>query len=81
MDENTQKPSYIHIEFDQYGSTNFTALDISNVHPLQLLAVSSYLEFEAKYQLNYAKTVALQKEENRKLTVPDKPKILRTDMT
>jgi hypothetical protein len=71
MDENT---SVIHIEFERLGSVNFTKYIINNVSPMQVLAVASYLELSAKFQLNKQMVVADEQIDASKLLVPE-PKI------
>lgn len=68
MDENT---SVIHIEFEHIGSVNFTRYILNNVSPMQVLAVASYLELSAKFQLNKQMVMADEQIEGSKLLVPE----------
>jgi hypothetical protein len=72
LDEN-EKESKITIVFDSYGSVIFTS-QFQNVNPMQLLALSQYLEFEGKSALQAAKIQAMmnREEQNKpKIEVPD----------
>lgn len=45
-----QEPSYVLVKFTEVGSVLFT-LQVENVNPLQILALASYLEIQAKSEL------------------------------
>jgi len=68
-----EKESKITITFEDYGSVLFTS-QFQNVNPMQILALSQYLEFEGKSALQTAKIQAMmaREEQNKpKIEVPD----------
>ena len=68
-----EKESKITITFEDYGSVLFTS-EFQNVNPMQILALSQYLEFEGKSALQTIKIQAMmaREEQNKpKIEVPD----------
>ena len=80
MDEqNDENRSYVLIEFEDIGSVKFDA-KLHNVIPLQLLALSQYLEFEGKNNLAMQRAAQMQyemqKQQAQKIAVPGKPSLV-----
>jgi hypothetical protein len=68
-----EKKSYFHVEFEHVGSASFT-VDLQNITPMQMLAMSAWMEFEAKHQLSMEKASQfqqrLQQEQMQSIAIP-----------
>lgn len=74
-DENTnEEKSFIYIEFEDVGSVEITNYKLENVSPLQLLAVSAFLEFEGKATLSVQRAAQMQaqleRQKQQQIVVP-----------
>jgi len=74
-DENTnEEKSFIYIEFEDIGSAEITNYKLENVSPLQLLTLSSFLEFEGKAALSVQRAAQMQaqieRQQMQKIAVP-----------
>lgn len=63
------KDSFILIKFESFNSAAF-GMKVENVSPFQILAVASYLELKAKFQLNQMEIEQLQNQDKNKISVP-----------
>jgi hypothetical protein len=65
-DENTnEEKSFVYVEFEEIGSAEVTSWNFNNVSPLQLLALSSLLEFEGKSALAIQRSAQVQAQRER----------------
>ena len=69
-----EEKSFIHIEFESIGSAEITGYQMENVSPLQILALSAFLEFEGKSALSVQRQAQLQaqmaRQEQQRIAVP-----------
>ena len=80
-DENKlEGKSSIYIEFESIGSATITKYTPENVTPLQLLALSQFLDFEGKSSLSVQRAAQIQHqsrmEQNKKISVPEPGQVL-----
>lgn len=77
-DEINEKKSFIYVEFANVGSADPTTWQFENISPMQLLAMSQFLEFEGKSTLAVQREAQiraqLEREQMQKIAVP-KPNI------
>ncbi|KKN00950.1 hypothetical protein LCGC14_1132800 [marine sediment metagenome] len=75
-DENTnEEKSSIYIEFKDIGSVEIVGYQMENVSPLQILALSAFLEFEGKSVLSVQRQAQVQaqfeRQQKQKIAVPN----------
>ncbi len=70
-----EEKSSIYIEFKDIGSVEIVGYQANSVTPLQLLAISAFLEFEGKSTLSVQRQAQLQaqmvREQKQKIAVPN----------
>jgi len=72
MDE---KKSTIYIEFGGVNSIEFS-MNLNNIAPMQMLALSQYLDWKAKTALAQQEYMEMQRKEANKIAVPTTPDII-----
>ena len=69
-----EEKSSIYIEFKDIGSVEIVGYQANSVTPLQLLAISAFLEFEGKSTLSVQRQAQLQaqmaRQQQQKIAVP-----------
>jgi len=75
-DENTnEEKSSIYIEFKDIGSVEIVGYQANSLTPLQLLALSAFLEFEGKSALSVQRQAQVQaqfeRQQKQKIAVPN----------
>jgi len=71
----TDKKSSLVVEFGDINSVEFS-MNLNNVSPMQLLALSQYLDWKAKTALAQQEYMEMQKHEASKIAVPTPPEII-----
>ena len=70
-----EEKSFVHIEFESMGSAEITGYQMENVSPLQILALSAFLEFEGKSVLSVQRQAQIQaqfeRQQKQKIAVPN----------
>jgi len=69
VEDNEEKKSFIAITFTEPGSTLFNIM-IEGVTPLQLLALTAYLEVRAKNELIVQENTRLEQQKEMQIAVP-----------
>ena len=75
-----EEKSNIYIEFDGINSVSIIKYSPENVTPLQLLALSQFLEFEGKSSLSIQRAAQMQQQldmqKQKKISVPEPGQVL-----